>query len=208
MALNSVDDQFEGCTKEMADLVKTKLLETELHNSDQFKKAWQEGKTKAKKPQDNLKMDHSIAIYVYADNIFSVFNEASRNDKESYINKSYKWYFLHFLLTEAIQILKTKQKKCFFTYRGVNKKFNENVQNTEVRFGSFASSSLNKEVAEIFSAGKSCFEIKTCYGAKVADYSRIPDEEEVLIPPYEKFKVTAVKTKSVDKDKIKHWSEK
>ncbi|KAL0154202.1 hypothetical protein M9458_050456, partial [Cirrhinus mrigala] len=42
MAPNSVDDNYDGCTKEMANLVKTKYLEKEKSGSRKFEKSWQE----------------------------------------------------------------------------------------------------------------------------------------------------------------------
>ncbi|XP_050961668.1 NAD(P)(+)--arginine ADP-ribosyltransferase 2-like [Labeo rohita] len=198
MALNSVDDRYEGCTNKMADVVKNFYLDKE-RKSEIYNKAWQEGEKHAKKPEDNLKRNHSIAIYVYSDSkVFSDFNNDARSGKKNYENKTYKWYSLHFLLTDAIQILK-KQNKCFKTYRGTKVKFNEDVKNKEVRFGSFTSSSLNPDRAKFF-GNVSCFEIYTCEGADVSKYSKLPHEKEVLIPPYETFKVTDVKTKEKQKD--------
>ncbi|XP_042558789.1 ATP-binding cassette sub-family B member 6-like [Clupea harengus] len=37
-----------------------------------------------------------------------------------------------------------------------------------------------------------CFEVRTCHGANVSKYSRYPEEKEVLIPPYETFKIKKV----------------
>ncbi|KAG1966965.1 NAD(P)(+)--arginine ADP-ribosyltransferase 2-like [Pimephales promelas] len=76
-------------------------------------------------------------------------------------------------------------------------------EGTEVRFGSFASSSLDRKVAQGFGT-KSCFEIKTCKGVNVIKYSKYPEQKEVLIPPNETFKVTAVKTR---KDQKNLWCE-
>uniref|UniRef100_A0AAV2KKJ9 NAD(P)(+)--arginine ADP-ribosyltransferase n=1 Tax=Knipowitschia caucasica TaxID=637954 RepID=A0AAV2KKJ9_KNICA len=42
---------------------------------------------------------------------------------------------------------------------------------------------------------ESCFYIETCYGANIENYSRL-GESEVLIPPYEKFKVIDIAEKS------------
>ncbi len=89
------------------------------------------------------------------------------------------------------------------TYRGAKATFYRNFLNTEVRFGSIASSSLNHKVAEEFET-VSCFEIYTCEGADITKYSRYPDEKEVLIPPYEMFKVTAVRTR---RDQKHLWCE-
>ncbi|KAL1278821.1 hypothetical protein QQF64_025494 [Cirrhinus molitorella] len=153
MALNSVDDGYDGCTVKMANLVTTKYLEKEINNSTDFKKAWQEGEVNATAPEDNLTRNHSIAIYMYTNlnsNIYRNFNMAVRNGRK-------------------------------------------------IRFGSFTSSSLELKVAQDF-GNKSCFEIKTCEGADVIKYSKYPEQKEVLIPPYEKFKVTAVKTRKYHKN--------
>ncbi len=196
MALNSVDDQYDGCTEEMAHLVMTEYLEKELNNSAEFKMAWQEAENNVSAPEDDLTENHVIAIYVYTDKeVYPEFNSAVRSEKEKYKNMTFPWYSLHFLLTEAIQLLKKTQKGCKLTYRGTDVEFDRDVLNTEVRFGSFTSSSLNRTVAEDF-GNVFCFETYTCEGAEVTNYSKFPDEDEVLIPPYETFKVTAVRNRT------------
>ncbi|ROL42414.1 NAD(P)(+)--arginine ADP-ribosyltransferase 2 [Anabarilius grahami] len=197
MAPDSVDDRYYGCEKIMADLVNKKYLAMEKNNSPNFKAAWiiADKKTSKLNIFSKLSTQHKIAIKVCADdNVRSEFSHDTRTGRQSYKDNTYKWYSLHFLLTEAIQILKKKENKCFDTFRGTNDKFD--YQSGEVGFGSFASSSLNRERAKRFGR-VSCFEIHTCEGAEVTKYSRYPDEKEVLIPPYEKFNVV-VKTKTDD----------
>ncbi|RXN35640.1 NAD(P)(+)--arginine ADP-ribosyltransferase 2-like protein [Labeo rohita] len=201
MALNSFDDQYKGCRENMTNRVKTKYLEKEINNSLDFKIAWKKGKDFVKAPYDkNLTEDHLIAIYVYSDsNVYEQFNHDTRDGKRLYNQTRYKWYSLHFLLTDAIQILKKTQKKCYLTFRGTKGEFDKHVLNKEVRFGQFASSSLDRKKAQGF-GNVSCFKIHTCEGADVSKYSKLPREKEVLIPPYETFKVTAVKTRKDQKD--------
>uniref|UniRef100_A0A8C2HVF9 NAD(P)(+)--arginine ADP-ribosyltransferase n=1 Tax=Cyprinus carpio TaxID=7962 RepID=A0A8C2HVF9_CYPCA len=202
MALNSVDDQYEGCRKNMTNLVETRYLKKELNNSrNNFKTAWQEGEKYSKEPENNLTKNHSIAIYVYTgDKVFRDFNNETRYGKQNYTNETYNWYSLHFLLTEAIQILKKTQNTCNITYRRTKVEFDKNVLNKEVRFGQFASSSFDhNKGAKIFGT-VSCFEIYTCEGAEVTKYSKLSHEREVLIPPYETFKVTSIRTKRDKKD--------
>ncbi|XP_077080638.1 uncharacterized protein LOC143732999 [Siphateles boraxobius] len=203
MEEKSVDDLYVGCKKNMSDLVKTELLEKELNNSPTFKTVWQNGEENATIPNDsNLTWNHSVAIYVYTNSGFELykdFNNAVRTDKQNYEDKTFTWYSLFFLLAEAIQILKEVQNVCKLTYRGTNVTFYNDVLNKEVRFGQFASSSLDRTEATLF-GDKSCFEIKTCEGADVEKYSSFPEEEEVLIPPYEKFKVTDIKKRADNAD--------
>uniref|UniRef100_A0A672RP30 NAD(P)(+)--arginine ADP-ribosyltransferase n=1 Tax=Sinocyclocheilus grahami TaxID=75366 RepID=A0A672RP30_SINGR len=198
MALNSVDDQYDGCKETMKHL---ENLGKEMFLND-LNLDYQEGEKNAKKPEDNLKKINSVSIYMYTNNnsdVYRDFNNAVRSEKQKYKKGPFKWYSLHFLLTDAIQILKKTQNKCYLTYRGTNVELGKDVLNKEIRLGSFTSSSLNRKVAQDFGT-KSCFEIETCEGADVIKYSKYPDQKEVLIPPYETFKVTAVKKRADQKD--------
>ncbi|XP_065108606.2 ecto-ADP-ribosyltransferase 5-like [Paramisgurnus dabryanus] len=194
MSESSVDDWYDGCTETMANLVETKYLSEEITaNISGFGTAWKTSEGEIPEPKENLNRNHLIAISVYTGRtVYNQFNQDVRSGKLKYKNTKYAWYSLHFLLTEAIQILKKTQEKCILTYRRTNVTFNETVLYKEIRFGSFASSSLDQEAAKIFGS-EFCFEIKTCHGADVAKYSLYPHEREVLIPPYEKFKVTEIK---------------
>ncbi|XP_018943455.1 ecto-ADP-ribosyltransferase 4-like isoform X2 [Cyprinus carpio] len=200
MATKSVDDSYDGCREKMANLVETKYLKKEMQSN--FANAWKHAEKNYKPPGDNLTKNHSIAIYVYTNSMFEIykdFNNAVRKEKNKYRNKKFKWYSLQFLLTDAIQILKKTQKECILTYRRTNVSFKKSVLNKEVRFGSFASSSLNHTKTNVF-GNKSCFKIYTCESANLTKYSKYDKEEEVLIPPYEKFKVTAVNKRKHQKD--------
>ncbi|KAK7166942.1 hypothetical protein R3I94_001362 [Phoxinus phoxinus] len=200
MAENSVDDQFYSCTDEMENRVQTEFLKKEMSDSE-FAVVWKHGE-KIKTAGDNLSKNHLVAMYVYTNsefNLFEKFNNAVRTDKHKYKDGTYSWYSLHFWLTEAIQILKKTQASCFDTYRGTNVSFDKDVKGKEVRFGQFASSSLNSSISAKKFGDISCFEIRTCSGANVTKYSRFPKEEEVLIPPYETFTVTNVKQRAEQK---------
>ncbi|XP_055050750.2 erythroblast NAD(P)(+)--arginine ADP-ribosyltransferase-like [Misgurnus anguillicaudatus] len=195
MAVNSVDDRYDGCREKMENLVTTKYLKQEIcADLSDFGAAWINSTGKISESK-TLKMHHLSAITVYTGlRVNRAFNDDVRTGRQKYKEKKYTWYSLHFLLTEAIQILKKKQNKCKKTYRGTKLMYNETVQDKEIRFGSFASSSLELKIAKRF-GNESCFEIETCYGADVSKYSSLTYEKEVLIPPYETFKVTEIKKK-------------
>ncbi|XP_065108671.1 ecto-ADP-ribosyltransferase 4-like [Paramisgurnus dabryanus] len=198
MAENSVDDQYIGCAVEMNNLVEKEnyLNKERKANMSGFGDAWSksEKKIEGKKLEPLKTKKHLIAIYVYTGVIGGVhkkFNQDVRTGREKYQYKKFSWYTLYFWLTRAIQTLKETQNGCISTYRRTSVKFN-GVNNTEIRFGSFASSSLDRDVGLKF-GNESCFEIETCYGANVTDYSWYRDQKEVLIPPYEKFKITDIR---------------
>lgn len=190
MAPLSVDDDYQGCSTEMLELVKSTYLPRE--KSGDFRIAWAkaESATQHSHPEKHgLNQLHAIAICVYSyerPNIYRPFNHAVRTSKNSYKVK-FIYHSLHFLLTDAIQRLNNRH--CMYTYRGTNLAFQQ--QSNIVRFGSFTSTSKSPYVATDF--GKhSCFQIYTCHSASLSGYSDHLDEEEVLIPPYEQFQITHV----------------
>ncbi|XP_056608132.1 T-cell ecto-ADP-ribosyltransferase 2-like [Triplophysa dalaica] len=182
MAENSVDDQFDGCKEKMAELL-VKPLPTASETQEMYPRGFT--------------WNHLFAISAYTgERIYNNFRADTVNGKDNYTKKTYGWYSLYFLLTDAIQILNKLQKEahpgCIITYRRTRLMFNStDVVNKNIRFGQFASSSTNRNSTDIF-GNVSCFEIRTCEGAHVSKYSLFPGEEEVLIPPYEVFKVTKV----------------
>ncbi|XP_057202993.1 ecto-ADP-ribosyltransferase 5-like [Triplophysa rosa] len=192
MAPDSVDDKFDGCSKNMTRQVETQYLNKEISaNISGFGTAWENGTEKTPGGKDNLTRNHLIAIHVYTGiHVHNQFNNASRAGNQAYKNLTFGWYSLHFWLTEAVQILKKTQQGCKITYRGTKAEFK--ASNKEIRFGSFTSSSLDQNVTKGF-GNLSCFEIYTCHGADVTKYSQYPHEKEVLIPPYEKFNITDIK---------------
>ncbi|PKK17720.1 erythroblast NAD(P)(+)--arginine ADP-ribosyltransferase [Columba livia] len=60
-----------------------------------------------------------------------------------------------------------------------------------IRFGHFTSASLRYESTQNFGQD-TFFSMETCYGVPIRDFSSFPEEEEVLIPPFESFEVTSV----------------
>ncbi|XP_016118586.1 NAD(P)(+)--arginine ADP-ribosyltransferase 1-like [Sinocyclocheilus grahami] len=107
------------------------------------------------------------------------FRNAWKHAEKNVTLMTYKWYSLYFLLTDAIQILKKQQNKCYLTYRGTNVTFNDH-DFTGVRFGSFTSSSVNDSRAHSF-GNVSCFEIQTCEAALGQDH-RLAAAVEKIFP--------------------------
>ncbi|XP_010866351.1 NAD(P)(+)--arginine ADP-ribosyltransferase 2-like [Esox lucius] len=200
MVPDSVDDMYEGCTEPMYTEVEKKYLPREKKN-EPFKKAWSSAELCAKNVKDRFKKktthfdsaelthDHIKAICVYTKGytpIYAEFNEAVRTNKTVY-KTTFKFHSLHFLLTDALRLLKLKQPNCHTTYRRSKSAFEGKV-NQIIRFGYFASSSLSKEMTHF--GRVSCFKITTCSGAFLKSYPVMGDkEQEVLIPPFEMFKI-------------------
>uniref|UniRef100_A0A3Q3JAY7 NAD(P)(+)--arginine ADP-ribosyltransferase n=1 Tax=Monopterus albus TaxID=43700 RepID=A0A3Q3JAY7_MONAL len=190
MAEDSVDDMYFGCNKEMMELVERKYFKEE--SKELFANKWEDAKDCVKqklgqRTDPDLTELHLTAICLYtSNNVYTTFNKAVRTQRNEYTS-SFQFHSLHYLLTSAIQIL--KKKPCLTTYRRTKVRFAGNV-NQIIRFGSFASSSLETTLTHFGKA--SCFQIKTCFGAYLKHYSIFGTEEEVLIPPYETFKITEI----------------
>ncbi|KAK7910191.1 hypothetical protein WMY93_014875 [Mugilogobius chulae] len=197
MMNQSVDDMYDGCNEAMAKKAASVYFPREIKNQP-FNEAWRVAKSFAKTKYNNRKdkeltLNQVQAIYVYTQEFprfYENLNAAVRVGADSYM-AAFPFHAFHFWLTSAIQIL-SDNKQCQTTYRRNNVRFRGQV-NQEIRFGYFASSS--KEPSLTTFGKETCFHIETCFGASIENYSG-KSESEVLIPPYEKFKIIRIETGS------------
>ena len=189
MAKDSVDDMYLGCDEAMMDKVHQTYLEGEQkRDAEAWKNAIEKVQKKVKDEKDvALTKLHLQAICVYTSNgVYVKFNKAVRTDRSNY-RSSFMFHSLHYLLTTAIQILNSNHN-CETTYRRTNVKLTGSVGQS-IRLGSFASTSRLTNLDNF--GNETCFEIKTCTGAYLKNYSCFEkNQEEVIIPPYEMFNIT------------------
>ncbi|XP_030411878.1 erythroblast NAD(P)(+)--arginine ADP-ribosyltransferase-like isoform X1 [Gopherus evgoodei] len=204
MALSSFDDQYKDCVSMMeAELGELNL--TELANNRNYAETWLEAASSWKEMKDksymprNFKPEYAIAILAYTSQgplykqpLHQEFNAAVREagrTRDFYLN-NFNFKTLHFLLTRALHVLKASEPtKCHQVYRGVRGIRFKAESRKPVRFGHFTSTSLKNESALHFGQD-TFFSIKTCHGVIIKNFSFFPGENEVLIPPFEIFKVT------------------
>ncbi|XP_067438279.1 NAD(P)(+)--arginine ADP-ribosyltransferase 2-like [Thunnus thynnus] len=191
MSVDSVDDMYYGCSQKMLIKVKRHYLPRRtregLHST--HTKLCALKAMRNMDVYDPLSWNHFRALCSYTAGAYDDFNRAVRKGKTSY-KTSFEFHALHFLLSDAIRLLKLNQRNCYTAYRRSKLLFIGEPGQT-IRFGSFASSSLNKDLRQFGS--KTCFEIKTCFGAYLKFYSEFDsDEDEVLIPPHEMFTIVSV----------------
>lgn len=191
LSSDSVDDMYYGCSEKMLIKVKRHYLPGStregLHST--YTKLCALKAMKNKDIYDLLSWNHFRALCAYTAASYNDLNRAVRRGKASY-KTSFGFHALHFLLSDAIRLLKLNQRSCYTTYRRSKLLFSGEFGQT-IRFGSFASSSLSKDLHQF--GRRTCFEIHTCFGAYLKSYSEFDsDEDEVLIPPYEMFKIVSV----------------
>ncbi|XP_053413877.1 ecto-ADP-ribosyltransferase 4 [Nycticebus coucang] len=199
LAPGSFDDQYHGCSKQvMEKLDQGDYFTEDLQAHKNYSRIWHKTHlTWMNQPQalpKNMTIPHAVALLVYTLNsdVRSDFSKALANDAKTpqQYEHSFRFKYLHYYLTTAIQLLRKKVTRendplCYKVYhkaRGVH--FKAYVGAT-MRFGQFLSTSLLKEEAQKFE-NQTLFTIFTCLGASVQDFSL---KKEVLIPPYELFKV-------------------
>ncbi|XP_038569820.1 NAD(P)(+)--arginine ADP-ribosyltransferase 2-like [Micropterus salmoides] len=190
MVEDSVDDMYFECNNQMAQKVNNTYFEEEKSMA-LFGEAWKDAETcsEDRRVREDIALtkDHMQAICVYTGNkLYKEFNVAVRTQRSKYNSSSFQFHTLHFLLTSAIQIL-SRNVSCHTTYRRTRNEF-IGEDNQIIRFVSFTSSSYRTDL-KLF-GDETCFKIKTCLGAFLKNYSRYVEEKEVLIPPYEVFKIT------------------
>lgn len=208
MALASFDDQYAGCaaamTATLPDLNETEFQANKVYADGwalassrwQDRQAWgPEWGPRPTLPPPGFRDEHGVALLAYTANspLHKQFNAAVREAGRSRAHYLHHFSFktLHFLLTEALQLLGRGQRppQCRQVFRGVHGlRFRPAGPGATVRLGGFASASLQNVAAQQFGED-TFFGIWTCLGAPIKGYSFFPGEEEVLIPPFETFQV-------------------
>uniref|UniRef100_U3K1Z3 NAD(P)(+)--arginine ADP-ribosyltransferase n=1 Tax=Ficedula albicollis TaxID=59894 RepID=U3K1Z3_FICAL len=201
MVPNSFDDQYQHCRLKMLRALPA-LNRSEFVLSSPYAEAW--GKAAAlwnsrawPGSSSLLRPEQAIALLAYTmeERLYVEFNRAVRRvgrSRREYLN-NFHFKVLHFLLTGALRALRGAHShpRCLHVFRGVDRIRFTARPGQIVRFGQFASSSLLRNVSDFYGT-TTTFEVHTCHGADIRRYSIYPEEEEVLIPPYETFNVTGV----------------
>ncbi|KAM3867753.1 ecto-ADP-ribosyltransferase 4-like [Diretmus argenteus] len=195
MAASSVDDMYDGCRAKAA-AVTDVFGVFEWHVNRNFSHAWASAERGAKKPvHESLTGEHATVLYMHTEpeGIRQEFNRAVSVGKPRYGTYGFKFHYLYFHLTDAVQVLRRNQTSCRTAYHRTRTYFKRSVVGREMRFGAFTLAASSKRSFE-FLGNVSCFEVYTCSGADVTYYSAADQEGQVLIPPYEVFKITAILT--------------
>ncbi|KAF4805537.1 erythroblast NAD(P)(+)--arginine ADP-ribosyltransferase-like protein [Turdus rufiventris] len=199
MALNSFDDQYQGCGPAMEEVLPA-LHHSEFQKNPVFAKAWSEAMDRwpsVGSPVSPLSSsDQAIAILTYQDtDLIDYFNRnvsiVGRSPQAYRDNFHFKT--LHFLLTKVVATLSAAQKgqKCQCVIHTEEKyKLYANPGDI-VQLGQFA---LSYGCNEDFQGMKetTILQVQTCHGANIKAFFGNPTIDTFLIPPYEKFKVTNV----------------
>jgi len=162
-------------------------------------KCWEHRKEVLTQNTEGMKLtnDEIFAIICYTLQDPPVYRYFNNDTRKGYKGDGMDFPIISHLLREGCRKLlgAVPQGSCTRTvYRGVGMQFNAIVGQT-IRFGSYTSTTESKNVADGFMSGGSCgtiFVLNTKLGAPIKIISIYPHEEEVLVPPYEIFKVNAI----------------
>ncbi|XP_061198574.1 GPI-linked NAD(P)(+)--arginine ADP-ribosyltransferase 1 [Neopsephotus bourkii] len=194
MAPASFDDQYEGCSHLMEREL-PELNRTEFSTNGLYAEAWTraaEAWAQQRIPHaPGLRPEHALALRAYTMEgpLYTAFNAAVREagrSRQRYLH-GFPFKALHFLLSQALSILRGAGGRCHRAFRGVRALRFTAQPGQSVRFGHFTSASLRNSSS--FGCD-SFFTVHTCCGAPIWAFSLYPAEEEILIPPAEVFQVT------------------
>uniref|UniRef100_A0A8C9Y3P7 NAD(P)(+)--arginine ADP-ribosyltransferase n=1 Tax=Sander lucioperca TaxID=283035 RepID=A0A8C9Y3P7_SANLU len=186
------DDMNDEC-RSKATVVTDKAMMQKWDTSTNFSQPWSNAEKKAREPAHKyMEKHHSVALYLYTNIMLQPVKQdietAERSRKR--LKKTFEPHSLYFFLSEAIQILKHSQVTCLQTNYRTETLLHLNISNKLIRFNTFTLGSDGWN----FKRNASCFEVYTCFGADITLYSALKLNRQVLIPPYEVFKVTDTET--------------
>ncbi|XP_020743108.2 ecto-ADP-ribosyltransferase 4 [Odocoileus virginianus] len=198
LAPNSFDDQYQGCSQQVMEmLLQGDYFTEELESNKDYRKVWKQTHfnwlNQEKPLPRNMTTTHAVAVLVYlSDNRvhldFSRAMAIAAGSPQQY-RHSFHFKYLHYFLTSAIQLLRKeiisrKDPLCYEVHHELKGVYLQAPVGAIVRFGQFLSTSPAREQAQRFE-NQTLFTMLTCLGAPLQDLSL----KKVLVPPYELFKV-------------------
>ncbi|XP_046554210.1 NAD(P)(+)--arginine ADP-ribosyltransferase 2-like [Haliotis rubra] len=183
-------DEFEKLDTTLMDVVSTTHIFQEAHN-DTLTFSGRDAAINAGN-SFGLTDEETLAVMIYTTNyVYTEFNRILREGDIAKYDQSFQVF--HYLLINAIEKIRLKQTLPEYLYRGDEKIYSIEYV-TDMRFPGYTSTSSDESVAKEFrgSTGTLIHLEGVKLGADIASLSVVPSEAEVLIPPYERFKVTNV----------------
>ncbi|NXU67102.1 NRT2 ribosyltransferase, partial [Horornis vulcanius] len=186
----SFDDQYRGCRGAMTELLPA-LSHAEFQQNPLLARVWVKAAAewwRRGPPVTPLSPGQAIALMTYtmkdAHKEFNAAVRAAGRSRREY-RDNFHFKALHFLLTDALATLRdARGPRCHHVFRGVRGVRFQARPGDTVRFGQFTSTSLRREIAQQFGTD-TVFQVQTCQGVDIREFSSSPSEEEVLIPPFE-----------------------
>ncbi|XP_072902454.1 ecto-ADP-ribosyltransferase 5-like [Hemitrygon akajei] len=209
MAAKSADYHFTHSPE--SDRIAINYIEVERkNNATPFDTAWirasEEWKYRKSEVSipEGLLEEHIIAVLCYTLDeppLYRYLNQAIRNYgvSDEVYSKCFHYKSLHYLLSVSLSVLWNSTwsvAEGTEVYRGMDRKVQVS-EGANIRFGQFASTSLDimqsvSTFTDRDTDTNTLFNITTVHGVAIQNLSYFRREEEVLIPPYEVFKVVKV----------------
>lgn len=195
MVPNAVDDQYTRCRVQMLKkVVEGGLLEEELKGSIEYSSAWRAKQCPKLIPGGIKQHTAALVAYGHGGHVFrKIFNNAveTQGGNVNVYNREFRFKSLHFLLMDAMRLLKTE--KCQTVFRGSNQEYEAQV-GSEVRFGRFTSTRAKRSNSEEdVSDNGILFNITSCTVVNIDEYTCFSESIDQLISPAEIFRVVEVK---------------
>ncbi|XP_036438901.1 erythroblast NAD(P)(+)--arginine ADP-ribosyltransferase-like [Colossoma macropomum] len=206
MAPDAVDDTFSECRDKMMQKVTAQggLLQKELKANKDFADMWRGHGGTCEKQIYRGRAHHLAALQAYGNSgvhFRKTFNRLiqTKGSNATTYNDEFPFKSLHFLLTDALQLL-NYSKTCSTVYFGTNNQYTAEI-GKEVRFGRFIGASIREslEIEQIITADEgTLFNIMSCSVVNVENFTCTSEEIERLISPTEVFRVQSIETASTD----------
>ncbi|KAJ8335967.1 hypothetical protein SKAU_G00393100 [Synaphobranchus kaupii] len=169
------------------------ILSAELMADGSFRESWRQAE-RCNVTAPGLSAYHKTALAFYMTwndtfrGMFDTDTQALGPDASVYM-RYFPYKSLHFLLTDALRILGSGQRgRCRTVYSLSRVGRPRAIRGSEVRLGYFSVAST--KFLSMFD-----MTVRTCHGVELPPSSCSLGWRKVLVPPFEQFKVVAVKRK-------------